>query len=136
MATEQQAVAAISANPFKYSNRIILKTILEREDGGLGLVGERVVIGGWIKSSKEVRKEPEKLLTVVEKGGDVGPKDVTCTEILQSRIPFIRSIVRVFGGSSYPVHDKLELVASKPPPQTIAFLKVGDGSSPTTLQVP
>ncbi|KAF2292532.1 hypothetical protein GH714_025257 [Hevea brasiliensis] len=44
--------------PFKYSNRVVLKTILERSDGGVGLVGEKVVIGGWVRASKEVRKDP------------------------------------------------------------------------------
>ncbi|KAF2284580.1 hypothetical protein GH714_027280 [Hevea brasiliensis] len=38
----------------KYSNRVVLRTIIERSDGGVGLVGETIVIGGWVKSSREV----------------------------------------------------------------------------------
>ncbi|KAF2284572.1 hypothetical protein GH714_027213 [Hevea brasiliensis] len=37
----------------KYSNRVVLRTIIERSDGGVGLVGETIVIGGWVKSSRE-----------------------------------------------------------------------------------
>ncbi|GFZ20074.1 asparaginyl-tRNA synthetase 2 [Actinidia rufa] len=40
----------------KYSKRVILKTIFDRSNEEL--VGERVVVGGWVKSSIEVRKDP------------------------------------------------------------------------------
>ncbi|KAH0636439.1 hypothetical protein KY289_036354 [Solanum tuberosum] len=42
----------------KYTKRVMLKTLLGRSDGGVGLIGQRVVIGGWVKSSREIRKQP------------------------------------------------------------------------------
>ncbi|CAH9138719.1 unnamed protein product [Cuscuta epithymum] len=39
----------------KYTYRLVLKTIFERDDDGVGLFGERVVIGGWVKISKELK---------------------------------------------------------------------------------
>ncbi|KAH9706311.1 Asparagine--tRNA ligase cytoplasmic 2 [Citrus sinensis] len=59
---EEIALTTTTATPvtltWRYSNRVLLKTILESGDGGLGLLNERVVIGGWVKTSKEVKKEP------------------------------------------------------------------------------
>ncbi|KAH9770885.1 Asparagine--tRNA ligase cytoplasmic 2 [Citrus sinensis] len=59
---EEIALTTTAATPvtltWRYSNRVLLKTILESGNGGLGLVNERVVIGGWVKTSKEVKKEP------------------------------------------------------------------------------
>ncbi|EXB84507.1 Asparagine--tRNA ligase, cytoplasmic 2 [Morus notabilis] len=130
--------AATPAIPFEYSNRVILKAVLESGDGGLGLVGRRFVIGGWVKSSKEVRKEsvaPSKV-DVVARETDQS-LDVSCSEILQSRIPFIRSIIKILGGSNYSVREKLEPVIAppRPPPPSVAFLQVSDGSCASSLQV-
>ncbi|CAB4291148.1 unnamed protein product [Prunus armeniaca] len=140
MESEQAMAATVSTQltTFKYSNRVLLKTILERRDGDLELAGERVVVGGWVKSSKEVRKEPVPLIV-----GDHGPdepeprSDVSCVEILQSRIPFLRAIVKVLAGSvgHYPLREKLEAGVHKPPPPSTVFLKVSDGSCVATLQV-
>ncbi|KAK1353090.1 Asparagine--tRNA ligase, cytoplasmic 2 [Heracleum sosnowskyi] len=116
--------------PSTYSGRIILKTIL---NNGLGLVGERLVIGGWVKSSKEVRKvRPETL----ELPSNVGtPTDVTCVEAIQSRIPFLRSIIKVFGGHCTNVHDKLDPFITKPPQPSMLYLRISDGSCLQSLQV-
>lgn len=132
--------AVVAPPAFKYSNRVILKAIVERGDSGTGLIGLRVVVGGWVKSSKEFRKEvPAATPPATDHGaaaaGDAGSKDVTCTEILQSRIPFIRSIIRAFSGSSYPVREKLEPVAPMPPRPSISILQVNDGSCTESLQV-
>ncbi|XP_068325487.1 asparagine--tRNA ligase, cytoplasmic 2-like [Pyrus communis] len=141
MESEQAATAASTTrlSPFKYSNRVLLKTILERRDGGLELIGERVVIGGWVKSSKEVRKEPVPHIAGDYVSGEPEPRsDVSCIEILQSRIPFLRTIVNVLGGGSgdhYPHTDKLETSIHKSPPPSTVFLKVGDGSCVASLQV-
>ncbi|PQQ13798.1 asparagine--tRNA ligase cytoplasmic 2 [Prunus yedoensis var. nudiflora] len=129
--TINAATVSTQLTTFKYSNRVLLKTILERRDGGLELAGESVVVGGWVKSSKEVRKEPVPLIV-----GDHGPDEpeprsgVSCVEILQSRIPFLRAIVKVLGGSGghYPLREKLEAAVHKPPPPSTVFLKVSDGS--------
>ncbi|KAF5930634.1 hypothetical protein HYC85_031507 [Camellia sinensis] len=121
----------------KYSKRVILKTILGRGDGGVGLVGDRVVIGGWVKTSKEVTKKP--VPPPVVEGDKVGSKDVTCP----TRLPFFRSIMKVFVGSHEPVREKLDSVVQKlpPPPPPLqqsslfAVLQVSDGSCAANLQV-
>lgn len=98
-----------STHPSRYSHRIILKSLLNRSDNGLGMLGERLVIGGWVKFSKEL--EPLKM-------ADLMLADVTCVQVIQSRIPFLRSIIKAFGGQSYNIHDKLEsiITKSRPPP--------------------
>ncbi|KAB2636662.1 asparagine--tRNA ligase [Pyrus ussuriensis x Pyrus communis] len=141
MESKQTAAAASTTrlSPFKYSKRVLLKTILERRDGSLELIGERVVIGGWVKSSKEVRKQPVPRIDGDHVPGEPEPRsDVSCVEILQSRIPFLRTIVKVLGGGSggnYPLKDKLEAALHKSPPPSTVFLKVGDGSCVASLQV-
>lgn len=133
------ATAAAAPLPSAHMNstRVVLKTILEASDGGLGLVGRRIVIGGWVKSSRELRKEP--VVAEPPQEDDVaskaGSRDVSCSEILQSRIPFIRSIIKILGGSSYSVHEKLEPAAPRPTPPSIAFLQVSDGSCASSLLV-
>ncbi|KAK2662602.1 hypothetical protein Ddye_001176 [Dipteronia dyeriana] len=131
----------------KYSNRVLIKTIVEPIDGGNSLLEERIIIGGWVKSSKEVKKEP---LPPPPPTDDHGPamassgpkeKDVSCVEILQSRIPFFRTIIRVLAGTAggannYPLRDKLESIIPKPPPPpSTLFLQVSDGSCVASLQV-
>ncbi|KAL6339400.1 hypothetical protein AAG906_032931 [Vitis piasezkii] len=131
----QEAVVAAMVTPFKYSNRVVLRTILGRGDGGLGLLGMRVVVGGWVRSAKEVKKEP----AVVVKP-DVGsspslPRDVSCVEILQTRIPFLRSLINVLGGGhSYPPpREKTDIVIPKLP--STVFLQISDGSCVASLKV-
>ncbi|KAJ0112518.1 hypothetical protein Patl1_01496 [Pistacia atlantica] len=133
----------------KYSNRVLVKTIVERDDGGVGLIGERLVIGGWVKSSKEVKKEPvtpAPAPTSDDHGAAVASspkrkeKDVSCVEILQSRIPFFRTIIKVLsggsgGGSTNTIREKLEAVLPKPPLPSTLFLQISDGSSVAALQV-
>ncbi|PRQ25390.1 putative asparagine--tRNA ligase [Rosa chinensis] len=134
--------ATTQLTPFKYSNRVLLKTILERSDGGLELIGQRVLIGGWVKSSKEVMKQtppPPHLPAADHETArePEGKSGVSCVEILQSRIPFLRTIVKVLGGSSSSsntLRERLDAVFKPAPPST-AFLKVSDGSCPATLQV-
>lgn len=123
--------------PFKYSQRVLLKTLLERGDGGVGFVGKRVVIGGWVKSSREEKVEPPASPPVAEdRASPAEQKDVSCVEILQTRIPLFRSIFKVLGGASYTVRPRLEgpAVSPKPPP-SIAHLQVSDGSCVPSLLV-
>eukprot|EP00250_Pteridium_aquilinum_P014639 c22110_g1_i1 orf=386-2074(+) len=40
----------------KYSKRVIIKSILGREDGGVGLIGQCMTIGGWVKTGREQGK--------------------------------------------------------------------------------
>ncbi|KAF2284606.1 hypothetical protein GH714_027529 [Hevea brasiliensis] len=97
-----------------YSNRVVLRTIIERSDGGVGLVGETMVIGH---------------------------KEVSCTDILQSGVPIFSSTSNIFGGSdNYPARAKLQpapskrVATSKPPPPILNLL-VSDGSCVDSLQV-
>lgn len=116
--------------PFKYSDRVQLKVLL---DGGAELAGQRVVVGGWVKSSKEVEKSaPPPPLT-----DETKTEDVSCVEIIQSRIPLIRNILEVFGGSGYAARKKRDPVPPKPmlPKPSIAYLLLTDGSCVATLQV-
>lgn len=36
----------------KYSARVLVKTIIGREDGGVGLLGQRITVGGWVKTGR------------------------------------------------------------------------------------
>ncbi|WCJ37230.1 Asparagine--tRNA ligase [Euphorbia peplus] len=129
---------------YNYSNRVLLKTILQRNDGGLGLVGHKMVIGGWIKSYKEIKRQPLQSShphTLADNDSSPGEnKDVTCIELLQTRVPLFRSIVKIFGGGSgaYTSRTKLDSVVSHPPlpslPSIINLL-VSDGSCVANLQV-
>ncbi|KAJ8429609.1 hypothetical protein Cgig2_017443 [Carnegiea gigantea] len=117
----------------KYSKRVVLKTLLGRPDGGLGLVGERIVIGGWVKSSKEVRKMPQsppesQSQPQLESGKR--KEDVTCTEILQSRVPLFWTFMKIFGLKDKALESTMaHQVASD------VILQVNDGSCPRNLQV-
>ena len=132
---EQPAVAKMPVTaPSRYSSRVILKTILNRNDNGLGLAGERLVIGGWVKSSKELTKEePVKTSDALVNAGT--PTEFTCAEVIQSRIPFLRTIIKVFGGQGNNVHDKLHPFMAKLPQPKIVYLQISDGSCVQTLQV-
>ncbi|KAF5446471.1 hypothetical protein F2P56_032099 [Juglans regia] len=160
MTTEQPGnPMPVGVTRSKYSNRVVLKTILERSDGGLALVGVRVVIGGWVKASKEVTKEslpppppPSLPQQKTDDGiGETEPKDSSCMEILQSRIPFLRSIMKGLGcHGNYKLRENSKPLITTPlpplplplPPQpqppsssSIAFLRVSDGSCVASLQV-
>ncbi|XVF32084.1 hypothetical protein REPUB_Repub17cG0051500 [Reevesia pubescens] len=138
---EPKVTSSSPLMPLIYSNRVMLKTILEGTDGDqMGLVGQTVVVGGWVKSSKEVKMEP--VPSPPAAGADAfpaspGPKDVSRVEIIQSRIPFFRTIIRVLGCSASPpaVRQKQESLIPKPPPPSTFFLRINDGSSVSSLQV-
>jgi asparaginyl-tRNA synthetase len=52
---DQSSGACVVARA-KYSKRVIIKSILGREDGGLSLIGQVMVIGGWVKTGREQGK--------------------------------------------------------------------------------
>ncbi|KAL6506513.1 hypothetical protein OROGR_024694 [Orobanche gracilis] len=117
---------------FKYSKRFVLSTILNRPDGGMGLIGQRVVVGGWVKSSRERKLEPN------VRAPDPGvPKDVKCVEVLHARMPFLRAILKVFGGGGdHHVREKSDDVTRPTPPQPlISLLQISDGSCVASLRV-
>ncbi|XP_012490912.1 asparagine--tRNA ligase, cytoplasmic 2 [Gossypium raimondii] len=144
MESQEPQVKNSPLMPSMYTNRVALKTILESGDGETGLIGTTVVVGGWVKSSKEVKKEPlpppqspPPAAADAFPAASHGTKDVNCVEILQSRIPFFRTIIRVLGGSasSPAVRQKLESLIPKPPPPSIFFLDINDGSCVSSLRV-
>ncbi|KAF2284590.1 hypothetical protein GH714_027383 [Hevea brasiliensis] len=127
----------------KYSNRVVLRTIIERSDGGVGLVGETMVIGGWVKSSREVRKDPPPQLQSEDNDGIVvrpGLKK-SLHGYSSKSVPIFSSTSNIFGGSgNYPARAKLQpapskrVATSKPPPPILNLL-VSDGSCVDSLQV-
>ncbi|KAF3783947.1 Asparagine--tRNA ligase cytoplasmic 1 [Nymphaea thermarum] len=40
----------------RYSRRVLITTIINRPDGGLGLVGQKIAVGGWVKTGREQGK--------------------------------------------------------------------------------
>lgn len=122
-----------------YSKRVVLKTLFGREDRGFGLIGEKIVIGGWVKSSKEVRKQPSPLQhdTEHQPGAKTGHKDVTCTEILQNRMPIFRTFLKLFGVGNHAEKDSIGSLAERVqhPVSSTVFLQISDGSCVATLQV-
>uniref|UniRef100_M4CAM1 asparagine--tRNA ligase n=2 Tax=Brassica campestris TaxID=3711 RepID=M4CAM1_BRACM len=131
----------------KYSNRIELKTLLERSDGGARLAGKRVVIGGGVKSSRAVKKDspppppPSQPSSVaVPPPPSTTKSNISCTEIIQSKMNIFRKLFDVLSGggkTTYPIFDKPEITGQKatsPPEYTIYFL-ISDGSSVNSLQV-
>ncbi|CAH8343599.1 unnamed protein product [Eruca vesicaria subsp. sativa] len=139
---------ALSPDPVpfsKYSNRVELKTLLERSDGGARLAGKKVVIGGWVKSSRAVKKDsppppppPPSSVTVPPPPSKTA--NISCTEIIQSKMNIFRKLFDVLsgGGKTYPIFDKPEITghnATSLPPEYIIYFLISDGSSVSSLQV-
>lgn len=131
----------------KYSNRVELKTLLDRSDRGAGLAGKRVVVGGWVKSSRAVKKDsPPPLPSVApvpspSSGGDQAhtTANVRCTEMIQSKMNIFKKLFDVLsgGGKTYPIFDKTDHAGQKaaPPPEYVFYFLISDGSSISSLQV-
>ncbi|XP_057534670.1 asparagine--tRNA ligase, cytoplasmic 2 isoform X1 [Amaranthus tricolor] len=145
METHQQEESTVKPHipNSNYSKRVVLKTLLDREDGGLGLVGQKIVIGGWVKTAKEVRKNPP---SSPESDNEPKPeaqteqKDVTCSEILQNRMPIFRTFLKLFGVGHYQGQKEKELTAGivqrvQQPVLSTVVLQITDGSCIASLQV-
>ncbi|GAB2282413.1 hypothetical protein Dimus_016958 [Dionaea muscipula] len=135
----QEAAGAQSQIVFsKYTKRVVLKSVIERVDKGVGLVGQRVVVGGWVKSSKELRKEPPRAAVAVAEAVGDGRRDFSCSETLESWIPIIRLILKVFGGGGQLGKEQVEIGVQPLPPPLMAsavVLHISDGSCVDTLKV-
>ncbi|KAL1557530.1 asparagine--tRNA ligase [Salvia divinorum] len=128
--TSEQAPVESPLPLSKYSKRVALDSIAGRPDGGAGLIGRRVVVGGWVKSSREFK------LPAPPAPPSAGvPKDISCVEVLQTKLPFFRSIIKVFVGEQR-IRDKIDsVILPKPPQPSISILQIGDGSCVSSLQV-
>lgn len=89
-------------------------------------------MGGWVKSSREFRKETPQPAATAAPGG--GPKDVSCVEVLQTKLPFFRSILKAFGGEQR-IREKFDSILPKPPQPSISILQISDGSCVPSLLV-
>ncbi|KAJ4898370.1 hypothetical protein Rs2_25164 [Raphanus sativus] len=146
---KEQQDDVISPKPVtlsKYSNRVELKTLLERSDGGARLAGKRVVIGGWVKSSRAVKKDsppppPPPPSSVTVPPPSTSKSNVSCTEIIQSKMSIFRKLFDVLSGggkTTYPIFDKPEVTGGQKatsPPEYIIYFLISDGSSVCSLQV-
>ncbi|KAL0561738.1 hypothetical protein IC582_002179 [Cucumis melo] len=119
----------------KYSNRVLLKTLLDTTDGGLSFVGQKLVVGGWVKSSKEVIRDAPPAPAPADSLPPKLNKDVSCIEIIQSRIPIVRSLLKMLYGNNLHGGEKLDTPVHKPPLPSTAFLAINDGSCVASLQV-
>ncbi|GAB4830324.1 hypothetical protein Ancab_019962 [Ancistrocladus abbreviatus] len=137
----QEAVIDSQIALTKYTKRVILKCVLGRSDQGVGLMGQRIVVGGWVKSAKEVRKEPSPPppVAALEEGkAEAEKKDVTCGEIFQTRWPIFRCFMKLFGSGGGRVDkENVESVVpgQEPPLPSTIILQIGDGSCVQNLQV-
>lgn len=74
-----------------YSKRVVIKKIVGRPDGGAGLVGATVVVGGWVKSGRETGKTSFAFLEM---------SDGSCPPNVQARVPLcLRSLMRLVSGN-------------------------------------
>lgn len=144
----QQAPRVDWAN---YSKRVVIKKIVGRPDGGAGLVGAAVTVGGWVKSGREVGKTSFAFLDLNEG---------SCPPNVQARVPLcLRSLMRLVvgntngnptpgatdGGAEPKPNGNgnhgsaaAEAAPNPTPGRTIAgqaHLQLNDGSCSTNLQV-
>jgi asparaginyl-tRNA synthetase len=112
-------------------NRSLIKSIVGPSDGGLQFVGNRALVGGWVKS---FHLKPKKDVAVDSGGADVAQRDLKCVEALFMRFPLFRCIVKVLSPAVHPVEEKLETVTEKKMEGT-AYIRINDGSCVNNLQV-
>ncbi|XP_042459416.1 asparagine--tRNA ligase, cytoplasmic 2-like [Zingiber officinale] len=113
---------------FKYSQRVVLRSILNRHDGGKELSGHRVVTGGWVKSRKdrpEVAHDPSAAVPLQA-------EDASCIEALLQHLPLLRPLVRILLGRL----SAATATEAKPNAGPVtALLRINDGSTSSNLQV-
>ena len=100
-------------------------------DGDLQFFGQRVLVGGWVKS---FYVRPKKEVVVDSGGADVAPRDLKCAEALFMKFPLFRCIVKVLSPGVHPVGEKLEPVVEKKMEGTVYF-RINDGSCANNFQV-
>lgn len=50
------ATPSVGVSPEQFSRRVRIKSIIGRPDGGAGLAGAKVPVGGWVKTGREQGK--------------------------------------------------------------------------------
>jgi hypothetical protein len=68
----------------KYSGRVIINAILGRQDGGIALIGQKVIVGGWVKTGRVVGRSTSAFLEL---------NDGTCSANLQVIYAYFSSVV-------------------------------------------
>lgn len=56
-ATLQDAVSYSQVSKAEFSDRVLIRSIISRPDGGAELAGQRVRIGGWVKTGRKADKD-------------------------------------------------------------------------------
>ncbi|KAJ0046254.1 hypothetical protein Pint_05775 [Pistacia integerrima] len=56
VSTVNNAASGSKVEKHAFSDRVTIRTILNRPDGGAGLAGQRVRVGGWVKTGREQGK--------------------------------------------------------------------------------
>ncbi|XP_073117324.1 asparagine--tRNA ligase, cytoplasmic 2 [Elaeis guineensis] len=139
MASEEGAGVAArqqqqSVEWFKYSKRVVLRSIVCREDKGLGLVGERVVVGGWVRSRKEKAGKGVSVSRVPILEAPTAAQDGTCCESLVTRVPILRLIKRILMVKDGAADQRPAAEPAKSEP-VVAYLRINDGSCLADLQI-
>ncbi|CAL9768775.1 unnamed protein product [Musa acuminata subsp. burmannicoides] len=113
---------------FKYSKRVVLKSILDREDKGLAVAGQRVVVGGWVNSRKERAEVDDAPIPTPPAEAD----DVLIGEVHVQYVPLLRPIsgTPVGGGGG----GGAQALAAKDK-HIVIYLLINDGSCSSNLQL-
>ncbi|KAI3843362.1 hypothetical protein MKX03_030463 [Papaver bracteatum] len=65
---ETPSSSSSSAIRSEFSKRVLIKNIISRPDGGVGLAGEKIKVGGWVKTGREQGKGSfDKFLSKIER---------------------------------------------------------------------
>lgn len=54
--TLNDSVSSSTVEKHRFSDRVLIRSIISRPDGGAGLAGQRVRVGGWVKTGREQGK--------------------------------------------------------------------------------
>ncbi|TVU50591.1 hypothetical protein EJB05_01968, partial [Eragrostis curvula] len=115
---------------FKYSQRATLRSVVGRPDGGLGLAGQRAVVGGWVKSSSVLKAKRFGMASPARMPA-AETTNLTCTEVLMSRVPLIRCIAKLITGGAGAIDN----ISSGKSAVGSALVRINDGSCVPDLQI-
>lgn len=95
----------------KYSGRVFIKSILGRPDGGVGLIGQKVTVGGWVKTGRVMGKTASAFLEVND-GSWIGNLQVLvdATVATERQLTLTGTSVLVQGKLVEPPEDKKQKV--------------------------